>query len=189
MDINGARVPVGEATEVLGVALTAQPVGRGARPALAGRDKAGLARAAQVCRSAPACNTVAFGGVAVLGDEGAEQAVAVNVLAPAASFRAALATKEPDCTIVAFTGVVAERPQAGRADCSASKAALNARLGPARREARTAGMWVLPVLPVRPGHLDTGFADRAVVGTTHPYAVVVSWSGIVPTPVVERCAR
>ncbi|MBQ0850916.1 SDR family oxidoreductase [Streptomyces sp. BH-SS-21] len=196
MEINGARVLVAGATGVLGGALTAELVDRGARPALAGRDRARLARAAEVCKDAPtvlfdayapeSCaravvraadalggldavvtvfGTVAFGGATAVGDEVAEHVMAVNVLAPAAFFRAALATMEPGSMIVAFTGVVAERPQAGMADYSASKAALTAWLAAVRREARTAG---IRVLEVRPGHLDTGFADRAVVGTAPP---------------------
>ncbi|MFD6287782.1 SDR family NAD(P)-dependent oxidoreductase [Streptomyces sp. NPDC060205] len=196
MEINGARVLVAGATGVLGGALTAELVGRGARPALAGRDRARLDRAARACQDAPtvlfdayapeSCaravssaadalggldavvtvfGTVAFGGAPAVGDEVAEHLMAVNVLAPAAFFRAALATMEPGSLIVAFTGVVAERPQAGMADYSASKAALSAWLGAVRREARTAG---IRVLEVRPGHLDTGFADRAVVGTPPP---------------------
>ncbi|MFD0304397.1 SDR family NAD(P)-dependent oxidoreductase [Streptomyces sp. NPDC127119] len=236
MEINGARVLVAGATGVLGGALTAELVRRGARPVLAGRDRARLARAAEVCQGAPtvlfdayapdscadavACaadalggldavvtvfGTVAFGGAAVVGDEVAEHVMAVNVLAPAAFFRAALATMEPGSTIVAFTGVVAERPQAGMADYSASKAALSAWLGAVRREARTAG---IRVLEVRPGHLDTGFADRAVVGTAPPLpaggdprdvvgAVVEAMAADAEllrtapdgTPVVERRAR
>ncbi|GAB2796244.1 hypothetical protein GCM10027073_30090 [Streptomyces chlorus] len=196
MDINGARVLVAGATGVLGSALTAELAGRGARPALAGRDPARLAEAAQAYADAPtllfdaydpascaravqgaadalggldavvtAFGTVAFGRVAEVGDEVAEHLTAINVLAPAAFFRAALALMAPGSLIAAFTGVVAERPQAGMADYSASKAALSAWLFAARREARTAG---IRVLDIRPGHLDTGFADRPVVGTAPP---------------------
>ncbi|MGC5561739.1 SDR family NAD(P)-dependent oxidoreductase [Streptomyces sp. FR-108] len=194
--MNGARVLVAGATGALGGALTAELVGRGARPALAGRDQARLASAARAFRGAPtvlfdayapdSCaravtraadalggldavvtvfGTVAFGGATAVGDEVAEHVMTVNALAPAAFFRAALATMEPGSMIVAFTGVVAERPQPGMADYSASKAALRAWLDAVRREARTAG---IRVLEVRPAHLDTGFADRAVVGTAPP---------------------
>ncbi|MFI8307748.1 SDR family NAD(P)-dependent oxidoreductase [Streptomyces sp. NPDC085927] len=196
MDINGARVLVAGATGVLGRALTAELAGRGARPALAGRDPARLERAARAHPGAPtflfdaydpascaravhgtadalggpdavvtAFGTVAFGRAAQIGDEIAEHLTAVNVLAPAAFFRAALALMAPGSLIAAFTGVVAERPQAGMADYSASKAALSAWLSAARREARPAG---IRVLDIRPGHLDTGFADRPVAGTAPP---------------------
>ncbi|MFD3734075.1 SDR family NAD(P)-dependent oxidoreductase [Streptomyces sp. NPDC058632] len=196
MNLNGARVLVAGATGVLGGALTAELAGRGARPALAGRDPARLARAGQAYPDAPtllfdaydpascaravhgavtalggldavvtAFGSVAFGRAEETGDEVAEHLMAVNVLAPAAFFRAALAVMEPGSAIVAVTGVVAERPQAGMADYSASKAALSAWLSAARREARTAG---IRVLDIRPGHLDTGFADRPVAGTAPP---------------------
>ncbi|MFF0105234.1 SDR family NAD(P)-dependent oxidoreductase [Streptomyces hirsutus] len=196
MDINGARVLVAGATGVLGGALTAELAGRGARPALAGRDPARLAEAARAYPGAPALlfdaydpascaravhgaadalggldavvtafGSVASGRAAGLGDEIAEHLTAVNVLAPAAFFRAALTLMAPGSLIAAFTGVVAERPQAGMADYSASKAALSAWLSAARREARTAG---IRVLDIRPGHLDTGFADRPVAGPAPP---------------------
>ncbi|MFE7812820.1 SDR family NAD(P)-dependent oxidoreductase [Streptomyces sp. NPDC057433] len=196
MNLNGARVLVAGATGVLGQALTAELAGRGARPALAGRDPARLARAAQAYPDAPtllfdaydpascaravhgaaaepggldavvtAFGSVAFGRAQETGDEIAEYLMAVNVLAPAAFFRAALAVMEPGSLIAAVTGVVAERPQPGMADYSASKAALSAWLGAARREARSAG---IRVLDIRPGHLDTGFADRSVAGTAPP---------------------
>ncbi|MFC5958421.1 SDR family NAD(P)-dependent oxidoreductase [Streptomyces pratens] len=196
MDINGARVLVAGATGVLGGALTAELAGRGARPALAGRDPARLAEAARAYPGAPtflfdaydpascarvvqgaadalggpdavvtAFGSVAFGRAAQVGDEIAEHLMAVNVLAPAAFFRAALALMAPGSLIAAFTGVVAEHPQAGMADYSASKAALSAWLAAARREARPAG---IRVLDIRPGHLDTGFADRPVAGTAPP---------------------
>ncbi|WAX81504.1 SDR family NAD(P)-dependent oxidoreductase [Streptomyces sp. KMM 9044] len=196
MNLNGARVLVAGATGVLGQALTAELAGRGARPVLAGRDPARLARAAQAYPDAPtflfdaydpascarvvhgaaaepggldavvtAFGSVAFGRAEEIGDEIAEYLMAVNVLAPAAFFRAALAVMKPGSAIAAVTGVVAERPQAGMADYSASKAALSAWLGAARREARTAG---IRVLDIRPGHLDTGFADRSVAGTAPP---------------------
>lgn len=196
MEINGARVLVAGATGVLGGALTAELVGRGARTALAGRDPARLDRAARAYPSAPtvlfdaydpascaravhgaaaalggldavvtAFGAVAFGRAEEVGDEVAEHLMAVNFLAPAAFFRAGLAVMESGSVIAAFTGVVADRPQAGMADYSASKAALSAWLRAARREARTAG---IRVLDVRPGHLDTGFADRSVAGTAPP---------------------
>lgn len=196
MNVNGARVLVAGATGVLGQALTAELAGRGACPVLAGRDPARLSRAAQAYPNAPtflfdaydtascaravhgaaaepggldavvtAFGAVAFGRAQEIGDEVAEHLMAVNVLAPAAFFRAALAVMGPGSVIAAVTGVVVERPPAGMADYSASKAALGAWLGAARREARTAG---IRVLEVRPGHLDTGFANRSVAGTAPP---------------------
>lgn len=133
MDISGARVPVAGATGVLGAALAADLSGRGARPALAGRDPGRFARAAQAHAGVP---TVLF-----------------DAYDPAGS------------VIAAFTGVVADRPQPEMADYNDFKAALSAWLAAVRRETRTLG---IRVLEVRPGHLETGFADRAVAGTAPP---------------------
>lgn len=112
-----------------------------------------------------AFGTVAFGAADEVGDEVAEHLMAVNHLAPAAFFRAALGILQPGSAIAAVTGVVAERPQPRMADYSASKAALSAWLDAVRREARSAGVGVLEI---RPGHLDTGFALRPVAGTAPP---------------------
>ncbi|MEU5365892.1 SDR family oxidoreductase [Streptomyces sp. NPDC005925] len=112
-----------------------------------------------------AFGSVAFGAAGEVGDEVAEHLMAVNYLAPAAFFRAALGILRPGSAIAAVTGVVAERPQPRMADYSASKAALSAWLGAVRREARSAGVGVLEI---RPGHLDTGFARRPVAGTAPP---------------------
>ncbi|WP_405656124.1 SDR family NAD(P)-dependent oxidoreductase [Streptomyces sp. RK9] len=187
---------VAGATGVLGGAITAELIGRGARPALAGRDPSRLAAAARAHGSAPTAlfdaydpascaravhtavaglggldavvtvfGSVAFGSVDEVGDEVAEHLTAVNFLAPAAFFRAALGVMGPGSLIAAVTGVVAERPQPGMADYSASKTALSAWLAAVRREARTAGV---RVLELRPGHTDTGFADRPVAGSAPP---------------------
>lgn len=196
MELRGARVLVAGATGVLGGAITTELTGRGARVALAGRDRSRLTHAARGCPGAPttvfdaydpascaravheasgalggldavvaAFGSVAFGAAAQVGDEVAEHLMAVNHLAPAAFFRAALALLSPGSAIAAVTGVVAERPQPRMADYSASKAALAAWLDAVRREARSAGV---TVLEIRPAHLDTGFADRPVTGSTPP---------------------
>ncbi|MEU2245160.1 SDR family oxidoreductase [Streptomyces sp. NPDC018338] len=236
MELSGACVLVAGATGVLGGAITAELAGRGARVALAGRDPDRVARAAQIypgastavfdaydpgsCAQAVehtsallggldavvvAFGSVAFGTAEEVGDEVAEHLMAVNYLAPAAFFRAALGVLKPGSAIAAVTGVVAERPQPRMADYSASKAALRAWLDAVRREARGAG---IGVLDIRPGHLDTGFADRPEAGTAPPLprggdprrvavAVVDALaadaellrSGPDGTPIVERRAR
>ncbi|WP_327272002.1 SDR family NAD(P)-dependent oxidoreductase [Streptomyces sp. NBC_01224] len=181
MDINGAHVLVAGATGVIGGAFTAELAARAARPALAGRGPGRLARAAQEYPGAPialfdayvpetcaravysaaavlgglevvvvAFGSVAFGRADMVGDEVAERLMAVNVLTSAAFL-------EP--------GVVTDRPQPGMADYNASKAALSVWLAAVCRDARPAG---IRVLEVRPGHLDTGFASRAVAGTAPP---------------------
>ncbi|MFD0319037.1 SDR family NAD(P)-dependent oxidoreductase [Streptomyces flavalbus] len=194
MELNGARVLVAGATGVLGGAITTELADRGARVALAGRAGSRLAHAARTRPGTPtvsfdayapescaravrevaaawggldavvvAFGSVAFGLAAEVGDKVAEHLMAVNHLAPAAFFRAALGILRPGSAIAAVTGVVAERPQPRMADYSASKAALTAWLDAVRREARGAG---ITVLEIRPTHLDTGFAERPVTGTT-----------------------
>ncbi|MFJ8631983.1 SDR family NAD(P)-dependent oxidoreductase [Streptomyces sp. NPDC093568] len=196
MNINGPRVLVAGATGVLGSALTAELAARGARPALAGRDAARPARAARAHPGSPtadldaydpsscaravhavtaefrgldavvtAFGAVGFGTRPEVDDAVAEYLTAGNFLAPAAFFRAATQVLPPHSVIAAFTGVVAEQPQPRMADYSASKAALSAWLAAARRETRGVGV---QVLDVRPGHLDTGLADRSVAGTAPP---------------------
>ncbi|MEU6486868.1 SDR family oxidoreductase [Streptomyces sp. NPDC046887] len=192
MEIDGARVLVAGATGVIGGAVAAELRRRGARVALAGRDPGRLAEAGQGLGGCPtvrfdaydldgcagavtaaaqalggldavltAFGTAAFGPARATGDDIAEHLMAVNALAPAAFLRAALPLLGDGGVLAAITGVVAERPQPGMADYSASKAALAAWLDAVRREARPAG---IRVLDLRFGHLDTGFADRAVAG-------------------------
>jgi NAD(P)-dependent dehydrogenase (short-subunit alcohol dehydrogenase family) len=67
---------------------------------------------------------------------------------------------EPGGSIVAITAVVAEFPTAGMAAYSASKASLAAFLSALRREVRRQ----FTVLEVSPGHMETGFAGRALAG-------------------------
>ncbi|WP_256106193.1 SDR family oxidoreductase [Streptomyces sp. ODS05-4] len=192
VEIDGARVLVAGGTGVIGRAVAAELHRRGARLVLAGRDPSKLAGAAgdlggcpvvrfdaydlDGCADAVAEAAAALGGLdAVLtafgaaafgpargtGDDIAEHLMAVNALAPAAFLRAALPLLGEGGALAAVTGVVAERPQPGMADYSASKAALAAWLDAVRREVRPVGV---RVLDLRFGHLDTGFADRAVAG-------------------------
>ncbi|MGW4234205.1 SDR family NAD(P)-dependent oxidoreductase [Streptomyces sp. NPDC004980] len=175
MNLNGARVLVTGTTGVLGGALTAELAGRRARTTLAGRDPA---RPTEAVRAYPGAPTVLFdaydpascartvrGAAAGVGEKVAEYLMAVNVLAPAAFFRAALGIMRPGSVIAAVTGVVAERPRAGMADYSTSEAALSTWLGATRHEVRTVR---IRVLDLPPGHLATGFADRPVAGTAPP---------------------
>lgn len=72
--------------------------------------------------------------------------------------------------MAAISGVLAHRPQRRMADYGAAKAALSHWLAAVRAEERHRGVGVLDA---RLPHLDTGFADRAVLGTPPP----------MPTPV------
>ncbi|MGW2787804.1 SDR family NAD(P)-dependent oxidoreductase [Streptomyces populi] len=104
----------------------------------------------------------AFGPAESVSDAVAEHLFTVNAMAPMAFLRAALPLVRPGGVIAAITGVVADSPQAGMADYSASKAALSAWLRAVRREQRASG---ITVLEIRLPHVETGFAGRAVLGT------------------------
>ncbi|WP_217166174.1 SDR family NAD(P)-dependent oxidoreductase [Streptomyces sp. AC512_CC834] len=150
MKLDGARVLVAGATGALGGALVAELSARGARPALAGRDPARLARAAEPYRGAvtllfgaydpETCSRAVHGAV-----DGAGAGLGV-LDAVVTAFGTVAFGRTTEVGDEVLTGVVAESPQAGMADYSASKAALGA----------------------GPGHLDTGFADRAVASTAPP---------------------
>ncbi|WP_354006223.1 hypothetical protein [Streptomyces sp. NBC_00059] len=58
-----------------------------------------------------AFGSVAFGAAQEIGDDVAEHLMAVNYLAPAAFFRAALGILRPGAAIAAVTGVVVDRPE------------------------------------------------------------------------------
>jgi short-subunit dehydrogenase len=191
MDLDGARILVAGATGALGGRLARALDDAGARVAVAGRDPGRLAAVASVldapalalelrdpaaCRAAVAgaaralggldglviaTGAVAFGPAEALDDAVAADLFAVNVLGPLALVAAALETIEGDGAIVALSAIVADMPTAGMAAYSASKAALSAHLTALRREVRRRG---IAVLDVRPPHMETGFAGRALAG-------------------------
>ncbi|MFI9770810.1 SDR family NAD(P)-dependent oxidoreductase [Streptomyces sp. NPDC052415] len=145
-------------------------------------DPASCARAVRVAAGelggldavVTAFGTVAFGTADEVGDEVAEHLMAVNFLAPAAFFRAALDVLTEGSVIAALTGVVAERPQPGMADYSASKAAL--------------GAWVAGTAPPMP---PGGDPDRLVGALVTAPATDGERLRTAPDgePVVERRAR
>lgn len=192
MDLAERRFLVAGATGALGSRLARALVDAQAQVALAGRDAQRLAAVADGLGGAPhapldftrhdtitaavdtaadalggldglvvATGAVAFGPAAALDDPTAAQLMAVNALGPMALVRAALTHIEGDGAVVALSAIVADHPTAGMAAYSASKAALSAYLAALRREHRRDG---LTVLDVRPQHLETGFADRALQG-------------------------
>lgn len=70
--------------------------------------------------------------------------------------------------VVSISGVIAERPMAGLSAYSASKAALHAYATAAQREYQKLGIrW----LDARPGHTDSGLANRAIAGTAPNFGV------------------
>lgn len=108
-----------------------------------------------------ATGAVAFGDVGSL-DPGTEQRLMeVNASGPMELLSAAVGRIEEGGAIVGLSAVVAEFPTAKMAAYSASKSALSAYLTALRRERRRS---LSTVLEVRPGHMETGFSDRALAG-------------------------
>ena len=192
MDLHRARILVVGSTGVLGQALTRRLAAGGARLALTGRRPDALAAiaaeagaehsfvldlldvddCARVVRAAAeglggldalvvASGVAAFGPAREEEDAMVEELFAVNTLGPMAVVRAALAQLSPGAGIAVLTAVLADAPTAGMAAYSASKAALSAYLTALRREVRRDG---ITVLDVRPPHLETGLAGRALMG-------------------------
>jgi NAD(P)-dependent dehydrogenase (short-subunit alcohol dehydrogenase family) len=191
MELPGARGLVVGATGVLGGSLARALHDAGARLVLTGRAPERLAAlrgiseatveldlldttAAReaVTRAAErlggldlvvvASGVAGFGAAAETPDAVVEELFAVNTLGPVAVLSAAVPLMERGGTLVALSAVLADAPMAGMAAYSATKSALAGYLTALRREVRRQG---LGVLDVRPPHLDTGLADRALSGT------------------------
>jgi short-subunit dehydrogenase len=192
MQLNEARVLVVGATGVLGEAVSARLAAAGAGLVLTGRRPDALRRVAEsvgaehthlldlvdveacadVVRQAAeqlggldglvvASGVAAFGPARDDDDAVIEELFAVNTLGPMALVRAALPLMSPGGCVAVFTAVLADVPTAGMAAYSASKAATSAYLTALRREVRRDR---ITVLDVRPPHLETGLADRALAG-------------------------
>lgn len=190
MELDGARVVVAGATGVLGRALTEALLAAGARVVPAGRDAGRLAELAGLCGTeglafdaldTDACRTVvqqaaeslggldllvvatgvaAFGPAMEADDAVVEELFAVDVLAPMALVRAAVPHMESG-TVAVLSAVLADLPTAGMAEYSSAKSALATWLEVARRELRRRR---IGVLDIRPPHVETGLADRALAG-------------------------
>ncbi|MGR2752893.1 SDR family NAD(P)-dependent oxidoreductase [Agromyces arachidis] len=134
-----------------------------------------------------AAGVVGFDSVAATADQDLETLFTVNALAPMRIVSAALpalresaeAGREP--VVLALTGIVAELPTAGLASYSASKAALAAYFTAAGRELRRSG---IRLLDARPGHTETGLADRPLFGTAPKFP-----QGHAPDAVADRLVR
>ena len=195
MDLNGSRFLVAGATGFLGERFARGLASRGADVALAGRDREALAAigtelgapvvlldfadpdsAADAIETAKrdlggldgllvATGTVAFGRSGDLDPAVEAELLATNAAGPVALISAALDELSPGGAVVAITAVVADFPTAGMAAYSASKAALAAYLAALRRERRKD---LATVLEISPGHMETGFAERALAGQAPP---------------------
>jgi NAD(P)-dependent dehydrogenase (short-subunit alcohol dehydrogenase family) len=191
MDLSGARALVVGATGVLGAGIAEALHGAGARLAVAGRDERELAERADAL-GAPAfgfdaldldrcaalvdgaadtlggldllvvaIGVAAFGRVEEADDVVVEHLFAVNTMAPMALVRAALPHLERGGAVAVLSAILADLPTAGMAAYSASKAGLSAWLTALRHEQRRRGV---TVLDVRPPHVETGLAGRAIAG-------------------------
>ncbi len=112
-----------------------------------------------------ATGAVAFGRSGELEPAVEAELMRVNAEGPISLIGTALPHLEAGGAVVALSAVVAEYPTAGMAAYSASKAALSAYLSALRRERRRD---LEVVLDVRPGHMETGFAGRALAGEPPP---------------------
>jgi short-subunit dehydrogenase len=192
MDLDQARILVVGSTGVLGGGLADRLAAAGARLALTGRradalvaiaartgtehtydlDLIDVDRCATVVTDAAralggldalvvASGVAAFGPARQEQDAVVEELFAVNTFAPIALVRAAVPLLGPGSAIAVVTAVLADAPTAGMAAYSASKAATSAYLTAVRRELRRDRV---SVLDARPPHMETGLADRALVG-------------------------
>jgi NAD(P)-dependent dehydrogenase (short-subunit alcohol dehydrogenase family) len=190
-EIRGARTLVVGATGVLGAAIARALHQEGARVVGAGRDASRLESLAGVAESvleldlldvdagraavASAADllggldlVVVASGVAGFGpardtpDAVTEELFAVNTLGPIAVVSAAVPLITDGGAVVVLSAVLADAPMAGMAAYSASKAAISAYLAALRREVRRQG---IGVLDVRPPHMETGLAGRALAGS------------------------
>ena len=192
MELQNARILVVGSTGALGGGLASRLGVAGARLALTGRRVDALAEVAASTKAehafdldlidVDACATVvaeaanqlggldalvvasgvaAFGPVRDEQDAVVEELFAVNTFAPMALVRAAVPLLGPGSSIAVITAVLADAPTAGMAAYSASKAATSAYLTAIRRELRRDK---ISVLDARPPHMETGLADRALVG-------------------------
>lgn len=181
MDLEGKRILVAGAGGALGERIADALVARGSEVARASRGgvegaipleitdsdscTAAVAEAArrlgELDGLVVATGAVAFGRSGELDRSVERTLIDVNARGPIDLIAAALPGLEAGGAIVVLSAVVAEFPTAGMAAYSASKAALSAYLTAIRRERRKD---LDVVLDVRPGHMETGFAERAIAG-------------------------
>jgi short-subunit dehydrogenase len=196
MDLSGARTLVAGATGVLGAGIARALHREGARLVLAGRDAAKLDGLSDELGGVPTGRFDAFDldrcaalvdeaagtlggldvlvvaiGVAAFGpgestdDVTTEHLLAVNTMAPMALVRAAIPHLDGSGTVAVLSAILADHPTAGMAAYTASKAGLSAWLTALRQEQRRRGV---TVFDVRPPHIETGLAERAIAGEAPP---------------------
>ncbi len=109
-----------------------------------------------------AAGVVAFGDITDLDDDVLDQLVLVNLMAPIRIARAAAGVLPAGGFLANLSAVVAEQPMKGMAAYSATKAGLTAFDRAVAAELRRRQ---IRVIDVRPGHTETGLADRPIAGS------------------------
>jgi short-subunit dehydrogenase len=139
---------------------------------------------AQIDGIVNATGLVAFGGAVELDAETLSKLTAVNLTGPIAIISGLIPALRKSATegrtpfIANISGVVAESPMAGLAAYSATKAGLYAFDQALSRELRKDG---IRVIDARPGHTETGLANRAIAGVAPAFPV-----GMAPESVANR---
>lgn len=128
-----------------------------------------------------AAGVVAFGDVADLDDDVLDDLLLLNLIGPIRTVRAAMPHLAEGGFVAQLSAVVAERPMAGMAAYSASKAGLTAFGAAAGAELRRRKV---RLIDVRPPHTETGLADRPIAGTAPRLK-----DGLDPDAVAERVVR
>ncbi len=206
MDIEGRSFLIAGASGGLGGAIATELDGRGANLVLTGRDRERLARvpveaerftidlrlpeaATQAVERAHAVHgrldgvinaagVVAFGWSAATDPDTVEELFLTNTFLPIFLFDAAARAMSEGGVLVNLSGLVAERPTAGMAAYSASKAAIAAHLVALRKELRRQR---IAVIDARPGHTETDLSHHPLAGSAPRLS-----DGIDPAAVARR---
>jgi short-subunit dehydrogenase len=139
---------------------------------------------AQVDGIVNATGIVAFGDASELTAETLARLTSVNLTGPISIISGLISNLRKSAQlgnqpfVVNISGIVAEKPMAGMAAYSATKAGLYAFDQALSRELRKDG---IRVLDARPGHTETGLAARAIAGTAPNFA-----TGMAPEAVAGR---
>ncbi|MBC7631219.1 SDR family NAD(P)-dependent oxidoreductase [Aeromicrobium sp.] len=128
-----------------------------------------------------AAGVVAFGDTVDLDDDTLDDLLLLNLIAPIRTIRAAVPHLDAGGFIVQLSAIVAERPMAGMAAYSASKAGLTAFGVAAGSELRRRK---IRLIDARPPHTETGLADRPIAGSAPKLG-----EGLAPDAVAERVVR
>lgn len=190
MDLAGARVLVCGASGVLGGQIARALTTAGSTVIAAGRDEARVAETSRACGTEPllfdvvddascamvvtaaadrldgldalvvATGVASFGPAVEADPTVVEELFAVNVLGPMSLVRAAAPRLAEGAAVVVLSAILADLPTNDMAEYSASKAALATWLTVLRRENRRR----FSVIDIRPPHVDTGLAGRALAG-------------------------